>query len=257
MLGFGSRRAALRFSARVRGATKAEARLARDSAAVGLVPVALAGFSRTREHESAYSDRSRSQTLRTQRGLLRTTAPARPRHARASAAARRLIRGVAASTASAAALATSPALGLRRWRRRRVSRRRALRERGDGRRNDGKVSGRRRNDSMENRRRGIRRRGGGRIARRRNRARRCPPARRRRPAAAAGSRQRWIRRGAVVEKPNSGAALGVNDKRRAKGRRHRFIDGGFNSVDVNGVVRPPPKTGDGRAVVEEQSRLRR
>ena len=244
-------------SGRNRTSTKAQARLASDSAAVGLVPVALAGFSHAREHESAYSDRSRSQTLRTQRGLLRTTAPARPRHARASAATRRLIRGVAASTASAAALATSPALGLRRWRRRRVSRRRALRERGDGRRNDGKVSGRRRNDSMENRRRGIRRRGGGRIARRRNRARRCPPARRRRPAAAAGSRQRWIRRGAVVEKPNSGAALGVDDHGCSKGPRDGGINRSLDGVNINRVVRPPPKTGDGRAVVEEQSRLRR
>ena len=37
-----------RLSGRVRMATKAEARLASDSAAVGLVPIALAGFSRAR-----------------------------------------------------------------------------------------------------------------------------------------------------------------------------------------------------------------
>ena len=220
---------------------------------------------------TAYSEGSLSQTLRTQTTKLRTTAPpARPRHARPTAATRRLIRrGVAASTASTAPLATSPApavrggaLGLRRRRRRAVSRRRALCERGDGRWNDGKVSGRWRNDGMENGRRRIRRRGGVRTARRRNRAaawRWCPPARRRRPAAAAaGSRQRRIRRGAITEKSNSGSALGgVDDHRRSKGPRDGGINRSLDGVDVDGVVRAPPKTGNGRAVVEEQSRLRR
>ena len=175
---------------------------------------------------------------------LRTTAPARPRHARPATAARRLIRrGVAASTASTAALAASSALGFRRRRRRAVPRWGALRERGDGRRNDGKVSGRRRNDVSTGR--GTARRRGGRATWRR------------RPAAATRSRQGRICRRTIAEKSNSSAALGINDDRRSKSRRHRFVDGRFDRVNINRVVRPPPKTGDGRAVVEEQSRLRR
>ena len=94
-LGFRPTECPARHSGRIRTSTKAQARLASDSAAVGLVPIALAGFSRARGTlvvQVAFTNVT--NTKQTKNGRARGTAARARRRRYSSADTRRRVHGL-------------------------------------------------------------------------------------------------------------------------------------------------------------------